>query len=309
MPNLFQFDNTNPYTILDFIKEIESTIFNSKDEMINTISNKLSTILVDKGNEEYIYKTSCGAVISNGRYRNVIIKYINLDSQLSIMTLMYFLKRYNASLHKVDSVCCKFNNTDPYLFNVFYGIYATPKQTTDITLLLEIFQNIFTNYNFIMNWCKDVCSGIKPKSSLLLYSGLGKNIFTTFLTNYVIGINNTAMVSVANGIQYSEVIARKLLVVANEFTVAGYNKIKWNITKPYIYNVDKYVEKYKIENISNWFFTSALKVDSDKDITCIKVELYYGNDSDSVFANLIKRYYNQDAGNSFLYYILNTEFN
>lgn len=316
------------YDVIKLDKLYNYTIFATLDEAVSTIKSYLTNCagyLIDI--DKYVYKITDTEFIIKKKLPDISFRYY-ADKEIYDISLRELKTKV---VNIFSTIVCTPHNTDSYKFNIFSPIIAIPIENESIIqpILSFIKEIICCNnaqlYNYIMQWIKNICTYERNMTAIILYSekhGTGKNIFINFLIQYVIGEHLSYIATTLVGVMNKYIdLSGKMLVNVNELSTTTDSYIyQFDILKSLIknrtLNVNKIENKkftqHQINNLTNWIFTIGdidhLELSKyDRLFTCIEISDIRANDI-KYFTEL-KKNFNQETGNAFLTYLLNTDFN
>jgi len=337
------------YCWLDFKKEFGfGNIYKSEGEMIFTISEKIRKVLVmiPVGKGLYIKKDNCKEYLYNivssnfakdsannmeFKFKETVETKNGPKEKINRASLDQFLVRYGKFIPSYRTLVCKPNyDNNKYEFNVWSGYEAKLVNDFDINKIqpiLDFLKEIWCNnddklYKYLLTWLYYLV--IKPeertKIALFIQStkhGCGKNTFTDFLRQFIIGETTSVELNSLEPItqKHNSILQGKSLVIVNETSSTkdafrnNFDKMKNYITDRKMSIEPKGKEGYEIDNLSNFIIISN-HTDSiylelyDRRYCCISLNDKYCQNR-SYFGELRRKCFNQETGNHFYTYLNN----
>ena len=328
--NTFNFKIKYDYT--DFHNEFNQHMFDSYDDLDETISEKYQSVI-------------CRVLAGEGSYGKKLYGSENTVDTVkklgkSDFTMFYQddkkkiklkLSDYLDSKHGFCNYECKIFNPNPKNFNLWGGFqaseilnrdYANSNHNKGLELLKTMIFETWAggdvdSYNYIISWFKGLLVNDINRVALVLISeqGTGKGWLCGFL-RYIINNSNIAeCCGIENVIQkHNTYIQNKRLVIVNEMAStkdefrSNFDKIKPLITDLYLRIEPKGVNSYTIDNIGNYILCSnhldSISLEeSDRRYAIFEVSPKYKQNK-QYFVNLTNECYNQDTANAFYSYLL-----
>lgn len=316
---------TSLYSISEFKNKFLSKVFESKIEMYNSIMPYLSNCVVymDKP-QEFIYNLYENEYCFSKTLPLYWLDY-KVDKNIKTISLDQFVRKNVNYISNFSDIVCNPNYTGNDKFNIITPIKAIPIEGNCKTIIDFIKDVICSNnellFDYVMQWVKNLCIYMRNITTLTLYSpkqGTGKNTFTDFLMEFIIGRNlSYTESSLMETLNTHTDLGGIVLVIVNEISTTKdeykhhMDKLKDLITGFTVSVNKKFIQKYQVDNITNWILTTnnvdCLQLsDDDRRHTCIRVSDKYIQNIE-YFSN-VRKSFNQETGNAFLYYLLNTKF-
>jgi hypothetical protein len=213
-------------------------------------------------------------------------------------------------------------------YNLFDGLEINKIKTDeegDISLILEHVRKLAGNsddtYNYLINWLADIVQNPSTLRGIALIfvseQGAGKNVFTGFIGNKILGENYYYSTCDTKHIYggYAEGLKHKLLINMDEASgrdnFENSDKLKNLITAPKITYEKKYVSSIMLNNFARFIFTTnndtSIKIEySDRRFMAFLCDNSQCNNKE-YFTALIKSMNDERVQKSFYKYLISVD--
>jgi hypothetical protein len=341
-----QFSQEDKYCWFDLERDSKK-IFESKDELSKYMINNLRRVLMKVTNVGYIRKNDnipgkmfisydridCKFSDSKIRYKGKTDD--NDNTPVLSLSMKKLLSLYDAYVPIYKDIVCipNYRCNNPDYFNIWQEYKARRLESCDITRiqpLLDLLKEVWCDnneelYQYLLSWLYQllITPEKKTKVALFVYSenqGCGKNTFTDFLKEFVIGRNSYTEYAGFEPVcqKHNADLEAKTLIVINEQSstkgsfVANFDKMKYLISDDNITIEAKYKDSRLINNYSNFILFSNhsnclyLENENDRRYLCLKASEAHMQDH-AFFGDLRARCFNAECGDHFLTYFANMD--
>ena len=330
--DIVPFDRNDSYLWMDFYTEYGgNNNFDDYDELCKEVLPKLKKVFayIGLGKGFYIKKTD--------NFENLYD--ISSTKTDFFITFKYEDAKYALSLHKFvaqnakhlafNKTCIKPNQPiTTYEFNLWTGFKGVEVEEVDMELIapmLDILKSVWANaddtiykslLHFFSQQIKTPEEMIRVAIMLFGEQGIGKDFFIQFFSDFVLGRHLVAdMIGIHEAVcDFNHHLQGKKLCVVNEMAStknefrSNFDKIKPFITNKNIDIQRKGIDKYQVENISNWIFFSnhrdSMYIEKgDRRYICLEGgNVYKGNHAH--FKSVKEQCFNEKCGNHFYTYLM-----
>lgn len=340
------FNSNDQYCWLDFHKEFNGKVFEDEQDMLDNILPNLKRVFA-------IIEHKAGYVVRKEDCEDNIFTIVDRNKKFTKMNFNYapgktndkgkeknkninikftkFIDVYLNSIPMYGGICCKpINNENNRAFNVWQGYRAKIVEEVDMTKVqpwLDFIKEIWANndetvYNYLITWLYYILIRPETMTKVAIFAhsanqGVGKNTFTDFLHQYVIGNHTCGEVSGLEPLvkNFNKILEGKKLVIVNETSsakdafYANFNKMKNIITDKSLYIEPKGREAYNVDNLLNLIIFSnhanAIMLEkTDRRYLCLDINEKYMQNT-KFFKNLHETIMNQECANHFYTYFIN----
>lgn len=213
------------------------------------------------------------------------------------------------------------------IYNLFNGLEVEklPEANNEdkIQLILNhimlLVGNCEESYNYFLKWLAQIVQQpeklIGIAAVFVSEQGVGKNIFTDWIGNKILGPKYYNSIQDTNHVygNYAEGLKHKLLINLDEASgkdnFQNSDKLKHLITSPTIMYEKKYMASMKLNNFCRFIFTTnndtSVKIEhSDRRFVIFKCESAHRNDR-TYFNNLIEQMNDQECIKTFYNFLMN----
>ena len=326
--NTFNFADSYNYN--DFRNEFNGVTYNSYQDMADALENYYKVVAhISKGSGCFIKKVDGGKFDMSQFLKTTgfNIYYMNENNKKIKMKF----EDYLCSLDSFAEVVCILDKCPADKFNIWGGFKATRvnvPESSGLKLLKSFILDTWakgneTYYNYIVSWFAGLVTNLTGTNRVALAmvsgQGTGKNTLFDFMSEFILGNNNTVAVTGINSItgNFNAILQNKRLININEMSStkdefkSNFDKIKGFITDTTIQITPKGIDSYTMSNIGNYIlFTnhadSIIVEETDRRYAIFDMSNIHANDQE-YFNNFYSLCFNQDVANEFYTYLLDFE--
>lgn len=340
LPNTFNIDD--PYNYTKFRNEFNQHVFDSKDAMIQTLSEKYPRVcayvldpkgaLVLKGREASRMFTKIDDVGAFTNFKMFYYTTVKNERVRKTITFKDFITSHTTALERMT---CKMDPAavQPDAFNTWVPFLAkrvenpTEETKNGLELLKSYFMEVIACndvkiYNYVMSWLRalvDVKVQLTEKMIILVSKkqGTGKSTFADFVSEFLlrksVHVSSSCSTDPVVG-EFNKHLEGKRLIIIDELSAKHneykneWNKLKKLITDKTLSVHEKGQTRYDTDNVGNYFastnYTSGIFADpTDRRLVVLEVSDKYTNDIE-YFDRLRNQAFNQDVGDAFYTYLM-----
>jgi hypothetical protein len=335
------FDTQYRGYIFPSLNSIEKIILKDMSRVFARIEYK-NTIFVKKDNKNEDMFT----IIKFGqKFTDLYFSY-RVDDGIKNIDFISFIKLYANRLQRFNSIVFKPNNHNliENEFNTWIGykaklisngIYDTASISSRsnpnyeiIQPILDLLKEIWCDnneevYQYLLTWIYILLIKPETKTNVCIFAcsqqGCGKNTFTDFLNEYVIGNNLMYECQGINKLiqKHNKNMVFKKLAVCDEICStkdefrASFDKIKSLLTSQYLLVEPKYMDSFSIQNLLNLIIfsnhnDSIILEKDDRRYLILKLSDKHKQDI-PYFENIRNMCFNELCGNTFYTYFYNSD--